>query len=131
RLCIPTLVMRVLLQVFSVLDHGPQVHRAVAIGQKIDAAVPVHGVLAAVGELGRERDDVLCGREPPEFMRCAALVAFRVAALKRQTREEQSFSVGIVYALRRLAQGKQLDMVLWVDGGKLSVGKRGVASGRV
>ncbi|MBZ5585908.1 MAG: hypothetical protein LAQ30_27695 [Acidobacteriia bacterium] len=81
-------VFRVLLQVFPVLVHGPEVHDAVAVGEKVDAPVPPHGVFAGARVVPGERNGFrAAGGILPEVLDLAALVALRVAALERQAGE--------------------------------------------
>jgi hypothetical protein len=41
KIGVPALVARELFEILAVFVHRPEIHRAVAIGQKIDPAVPL------------------------------------------------------------------------------------------
>src|SRR5207237_724036 len=71
---VASLVLRVLLQPLAVLVHRPQVHGAVAVRKKINAAVPPHRILARAGILRGQRRGFLAFRVLPEVLRGAAFV---------------------------------------------------------
>ncbi len=49
RLHVKAAMVRVLFQIVAVLVHRVDVHDAVAVGKKIDAAIPEHGVVRGAG----------------------------------------------------------------------------------
>src|SRR5258707_1125176 len=108
--------MRVLFEIAAVLIHGPQVHGAVAVTHKIDAVIPPQGAFAGSGVIGGERNRFRAGREFPDILRGATLIALGLTALKIEAREEKRVPGGIVGALRSLAQWNYVDAIGAVDG---------------
>src|SRR5579872_2931907 len=123
-------MLRMLAEVLAGLIHGPEVYGAVAVAEEIDTAVPAHGILAGSVEIARDWHGFLAVRILPEILCGAALVALGVAALKIHTSKEQRAALA-EGALRGLTQRHDLNAIVGVDGGELSVGQRGVAPRRV
>src|SRR5258708_1306056 len=130
-LYIPAFVMRVLFDIAAILIHGPQVHSAVAITHKIDTVVPPPSAFAGSGVIGSEGNRFRAGREFPNILRGAALIALGLAALKIEAREEERAPLRIVGALRSLAQRNYLDAIGAVDGSQLSIRQLGVTARHV
>ncbi len=102
---VPAGVVRVLFEIAAVGFHRPEVHCAVAVAEEINAALPRHRRLACARIVGGERDcfGVAVGIFP-EVLRSAAFVAFGMAALKRQAREEERLARIVVNAVGRLVE---------------------------
>ena len=87
-------MMSELLHVVALRVHGEDVHRAVAVCEEIDAAVPEHRIVRSAGVIGSQRHGFGAGIVTPDIFGGAALIALRGASLPRQAGEEKGFSVG-------------------------------------
>ena len=82
-------VLRELAQVGAVGLHRPQIHRSVAVAGEIDATLRPHRPTARPGEIRGERGGLDLARGvAPQVLRGAALVTFRVAALRGEAGEK-------------------------------------------
>ena len=87
------------------IGHRPEVHRAVAIAQEVDPALPQHRRLAGARIVGRERNGFFRAEgERPQVLRRAAAIALGVAALKRQSREDEARAARVIRTVARLGE---------------------------
>src|SRR4029078_12691170 len=93
-------VLRVLPGIAAAFGDRPDVHRPVAIAEKVDATVPEHRILARAFVVRRQRRGFLVPlREAPQVLCRAALVSLGVAPFTRESSEIESPTRGV---LRRI-----------------------------
>ena len=113
--------------------HRPQVHRAIAVGGKVQTSIPDHRISAGPGVIGRQ-GNCLSGLRPetPERLGRAALVSLGAAALLGEPCEEQRLAVGPPCRLAGLFERYPLDVQgFGMNQHHLGVGQRRVVPGGV
>ncbi len=117
-------LMTLLLHVVALGVHGPNVHDAVAIGQKIDAAAPKHRIMRRAAPIRGQGSRFAAAVEGPDAFRFAAPIALAVARLLAPAREEQRVSIGGVDGVRSARQGHDLALAVAAEQHELRVGQR-------
>ena len=110
---VPAAVPGVLLQIFTVGPHRPDVHRAVAIADEVHASSPPHRRVTLAIVVGRHRHRLVGAvLEAPDLARRSTPVALRHVAVEGGTHEEQRLAAAVVGALAGLGQRDLLVGVL-------------------
>src|SRR5262249_54562085 len=132
---VPALVARVLFGVGAIGLHRPQVHGAVAVADEVHPALVPDRILAGAGVLrGQRLRLVRAVLVLPDGLGGAALVTLRVAALERQTGEEERLALVVITAVGRLGQRHEFApfaLGAQGDADELRVGQRGEVARRV
>ena len=130
---IEVLVRRVLCEVVAAIGHRPKIHRAIAVGDEVDPAIPPHRVVTLSQVVRRE---FLCFgiafRVAPYLTSGATGVAFRHVAMIGRPYEEHGIAGGVEAPLSPLTQWESPDGAgFWIDRNQLKIGQGGEMRGGV